>query len=701
MTNKTHLVATTALAVAIAAALVAAPEANSAGKKISTTAKATKAKRGAPPDFNKLQAQAPTEFDSFIVSFKKGVKPNLGSLDRQAQTATRAMGVQVASTRTMGTGARVIRTNRVLDSAERKFLEIQLMKNPQVRAVEPNGRLYRMLEPNDPRYPEQWHYQPETGIDATTAWDEATGVGSVIAVLDTGQVDHADLAGQFVDGYDFITDPENARDPDGRDADPNDEGDWTDKYDSSWHGTHVAGTVAALTDNNLGVAGVAFGAKVQHVRVLGQFGGSYEDIADAIVWASGGTVDGIPDNETPADVINMSLGGSGACNAVLQDAIDIAVDNGTVVVASAGNSSSDVSGFQPASCDGAMAIAGTGPSNTPYAATNFGSLIAVAAPAGSGVQPAEDQVLSTLNSGLTVQEDDSYAWYAGTSMAAPHVSGVIAMIKEKDSTLDPAEIREILVNTGYAANGFVDGCDTSDYFCASLINAPLAVAVAAGDEDLPGDPPPPPDPPPPVVDDLENGVTISDIDLALNESKYWKLDVPDDATTITFALTGASPDADLYVQYGEIPTDTVWQCRPYLGSSNETCTFPSTANPGDPEGGEWFVRLDGYTAVTDLTLTGTHNGTVVGGDGPTDLLARHVFALKQHRTRVLLQWEPGEAEEVDIVFDDEVAGTVPNTGNFTHTFRQVGTGTVTYKACNAGSTTECSNEITVNYTSRP
>src|SRR5690606_15464034 len=158
-------------------------------------------------------------------------------------------------------------------------------------------------------------------------------------VLDTGYADHNDLDANIVPGYDFIIDEAVAGDGDGRDGDAHDPGDWYGGYASSWHGTHVAGTVAAVTDNGAGLAGVAYKAKVQPVRVLGHGGGYTSDIADAIVWASGGTVDGVPANENPAEVLNLSLGGDGSCaqDPVTQEAIDGAIERGVTVVVAAGN----------------------------------------------------------------------------------------------------------------------------------------------------------------------------------------------------------------------------------------------------------------------------------------------------------------------------------------------------------------------------
>ncbi|MEE7547807.1 S8 family serine peptidase, partial [Xanthomonas sp. Kuri4-1] len=175
------------------------------------------------------------------------------------------------------------------------------------------------------------HQRDHAGINVRPAWDKATGNGVVVAVIDTGITSHPDLDANILPGYDFISDTFVSRDGDGRDADPSDEGDWNPVQgecyttpspspitDSSWHGTHVAGTIAAVTNNAVGVAGTAYNAKIVPVRVLGRCGGYTSDIADAIVWASGGSVSGVPANANPAEVINMSLGGSGTCSTTYQ-----------------------------------------------------------------------------------------------------------------------------------------------------------------------------------------------------------------------------------------------------------------------------------------------------------------------------------------------------------------------------------------------
>lgn len=609
MTSTTRSNTTTALAVAITAALFAAP--SYAAMRTPAAAKPAQVQKAVAkqPVFSKpaqaygtnLKAPADDSYDSFLVSFKKGAKP-AADMQRQLDAIGKALGARITVERTTGTGAQLIRLDREIDVVARRKLEVELMKHPSIRAVEPNGRMYRAMEPNDPLFVQQWHYKGGgMGINATEAWDTVDGSGYIVAVLDTGELQHEDLTGQFVAGYDFISDPANARDGDGRDADPTDTGDWDDKYDSSWHGTHVAGTVAALTNNGIGVAGVAHGAKVQHVRVLGNMGGTFADINDAIVWASGGSVPGVPDNPTPAHIINLSLGGSSACSTAMQDAINIAIENGTAVIAAAGNSSANVSGFSPAGCEGVIAVAGTGPNNTKYASTNFGTGISVAAPAGSGVTPAENQVLSTLNTGLEGPEDDSYAWYAGTSMAAPHVAGTAALMMEAAGEhLPPDELEMMLQNTGYAANGLVTGCNTASLWCASMIDAGRAVAVADGSEPLPPAPPGPPPPPPPVV--LENGVASALGPMSSNEERFFTLEVPANQASLVFNFAPGTGDSDLYVRYGSAPTSSTYDCRPYTGGAvAETCSFTN------PQAGTWHVRISAYSTSDGWNLTGTYD----------------------------------------------------------------------------------------------
>jgi len=388
-------------------------------------------------------------------------------------------GVSLEHLRKMGLEDRHVITLK--DTQKRqKFLAMlnRLKLDSNVISIEEDVLMKPNFVPNDEFYNLQWHYHEATGgINVETAWDTHDGTGVVVAVLDTGITDHSDLNANVLPGYDFIDDLAVANDGDGRDADANDPGDWVAAFEcgfnfaanSSWHGTHVAGTIAAVTDNTQGVAGVAYNAQILPVRVLGKCGGFLSDIADAIVWASGGTVTGVPTNSTPAQVINMSLGGSGACDATYQDAIDIAVANGTTVVVAAGNSGADAVNFRPASCNSVINVASNDRQGNLASYSNWGTTIDVTAPGGETVIAA-DGVASTLNDGTEGPVNETYVYYQGTSMAAPHVAGVAALLYQANPNITPAEVEATLAATARAIPGTcVEGCG------AGIIDAKAAL----------------------------------------------------------------------------------------------------------------------------------------------------------------------------------------------------------------------------------
>ncbi|MCC5065940.1 MULTISPECIES: S8 family peptidase [Xanthomonas] len=532
----------------------------------------------------------------FIVTYKDGstALASPSALTTSLRTAARAVPAKAGkalglnSVRRLALGPELVRADRALDRAEAETLMRQLAADPNVQSVEVDQILHATLTPNDTRLSEQWAFgTTNAGLNIRPAWDKATGSGTVVAVIDTGITSHADLNANILAGYDFISDATTARDGNGRDSNAADEGDWYAANEcgagipaasSSWHGTHVAGTVAAVTNNTTGVAGTAYGAKVVPVRVLGKCGGSLSDIADAIVWASGGTVSGIPANANPAEVINMSLGGGGSCSTTMQNAINGAVSRGTTVVVAAGNDASNVSGSLPANCANVIAVAATTSAGAKASYSNFGTGIDVSAPGSA--------ILSTLNSGTTTPGSASYASYNGTSMASPHVAGVVALVQSVAPTaLTPAAVETLLKNTARALPGACSGgCG------AGIVNADAAVTAAINGGSGGGGG---------GGNTLTNGTPVTGLGAATGAELNYTITVPAGSGTLTVTTSGGSGDADLYVRAGSAPTDSAYTCRPYRSGNAETCTITAPS-------GTYYVRLKAYSTFSGVTLRASY-----------------------------------------------------------------------------------------------
>ena len=603
--------------------------------------------------------QAQHSYDRFIIIYRDGsteatnaaaATQNVGvaisraGLNRASRSSSGASvpGLTVKQLRKLAIGAQLMRTSRKLTAAEATTLMRQIASDPAVVHVEADAMMQAVRDissstanapealfagaPNDPYYANyQWHFKNAAtgapgGANAAAAWSVADGTDVTVAVLDTGITAHPDMDESLAAaGYDFIVDSfVSGRDTDGRVPGGYDLGDWTtgDKYlasnggcvdadnpaaDSSWHGTHVSGTVAELTNNGLGMAGVAGSAKVLPVRVLGHCGGYTSDIADGIVWASGGHVDGVPDNQHPAQVINMSLGGGGACRAtdVSGTAIAAALARGTSVVVAAGNSNADAANYTPASCPGAIAVASNGITGKRAFYSNYGSTVGISAP-GGGVYPNDGSsgtpvsptgfVWSAINTGTTVPASPSYGGYAGTSQATPHVSGTIALIlgAEQDAGMPrstPAEIKNILLSS---AKPFPVSEDHP--IGAGIVDAAAGVDRASnGGGDVPA-----------TV--LAAGVILSGQSGAAGSTQLYSLTVPAGARNLSLRSFGGSGDVSMYVKAGAAPDENGSNAdfKSIRPGNTETVVI------GSPKATTYYIRIVGVTSYSKLSLLGIY-----------------------------------------------------------------------------------------------
>ncbi len=407
-----------------------------------------------------------------------GSEEEVGISEEQMAQLEEKTEVSLKRFRRMSGEARVLSLAGEMSIIKLKVILKRLKQLDFVKHAEADRRMFTMaVTPNDPMYTSQWNFfEPVGGINLPNAWMLTTGDPDVVVgVIDTGILgNHEDHAGRWGGGYDFIDMRFNARDRDGRDPDPRDQGDWTRTADSSWHGTHVAGTIGAATDNNAGVAGIDWECQILPIRVLGRFGGFTSDIVDGMRWSAGISIPDIPDNPTPANVINMSLGGGGSCSSIWQEAVDDVVNAGTSVVVAAGNSNQDASNATPASCDGVITVGATNRSGDRAWYSNYGSNVEISAPGGE-TMVGTDGILSTLNTGLKRPVDDAYAFYQGTSMAAPHVAGVIALMYAINPNLTPEQIANIITGTSRLFPAGTD-CDNIPDLCgAGILDAAAAV----------------------------------------------------------------------------------------------------------------------------------------------------------------------------------------------------------------------------------
>ncbi|RQR38176.1 peptidase S8 [Burkholderia sp. Bp9143] len=375
-------------------------------------------------------------------------------------TSQAPLNVQVE--RTLSDGAAVLSIGQRIASGDAAALAQAFAADGDVDYAEPDHPMQIRDTPSDPAYGQQWYLSDASvGINAPPAWTRTKGSPTVVtAVLDTGYRPHPDLVGNLLPGYSFISNANTSNNGQTRGADATDPGDWvtqqeldnasgpyyhcaSEPNDSSWHGTRVMGVIGATANNGIGVAGVSWLGRILPVRVLGKCGGTTSDIADAMRWAAGIPVAGVPANPNPAKVINLSLGGVGACSATFQQAIDDVNAKGVTVVVAAGNDGLSTGLDQPANCRGVISVGATDATGRRASFSNFGADVALSAP---GVS-----ILSTANSGTTTPGTDTYGTASGTSLATPQVTGIVGLMLSVNGNLTPTQIQQKLQGAARAA----------------------------------------------------------------------------------------------------------------------------------------------------------------------------------------------------------------------------------------------------------
>ncbi len=494
-------------------------------------------------------------------------------------------------------------------AAETIALAAELARRSDVLAAAPNRVVRAFLEPNDELYERLWGL---AAIRMPSAWGVTTGSSDVVvAVVDTGvrgrpgqsSATHPDLRGKLLPGYDFVD----------RDTDPFDPGTFAS---NQTHGTHVAGIIAARTNDGVGIAGVDWSAMVLPVRVLDRDGlGSMADVLDGVTWAAGLSVTGVPANLHPADVINVSLGGSGGCSSVEQLVFDRVAAAGAMVVAAAGNRGLDASTTTPASCANVIAVGATDREGWRAPYSNHGPVVDLMAPGGDLGAIGPD---GTPNGILSAVDDGGPAWalLQGTSMAAPHVAGVLALMRSVDPTITPPRALSVLRATAVplgrsACNGRTPAGLSGSDCGAGLLDAHAALlALGSG---APAPTPPEPAPPPPAPDPEPEPEPSQDVDF-----RPERLDFGERATTLELKLRNT----------GDTAAD--WSLRGFSAW---------VGNPASLAGGVLTVDVASGRlapgASTTITLTLDRSELAVSGAYALDL----VFDVGDTRRSVPLHFE--------------------------------------------------------------
>ncbi|KVL27216.1 S8 family peptidase [Burkholderia sp. MSMB1835] len=415
--------------------------------------------------------------------------PVTGSARAYASTVPQTL-VNVQVERTISNGAAVLSLGQRMAAADAAALAQAFAADSDVDYAEPDHPMQIRDTPSDPLYNQQWYLSdPTAGIDMPPAWNVTKGSPTVVtAVLDTGYRPHGDLVGNLIQqGYSFISNVNTSNNGSTRGPDATDPGDWVTQQElddangpyyhcasqpsnSSWHGTRVMGVIGATANNATGIAGVSWLSRILPVRVLGKCGGVTSDIADGMRWAAGIPVNGVPNNPNPAKIINLSLGGVGACSTTFQQAIDDVTAKGVTVVVAAGNDGLSTGLDQPANCRGVITVGATDATGRRASFSNFGADVALSAP---GVN-----ILSTSNTGTTTPGADTYGLANGTSLATPQVTGAAALMLSVNGNLTPAQILQKLQGGTRAAKLAAGTSCTAMPAGSGILDAGAAVATA-------------------------------------------------------------------------------------------------------------------------------------------------------------------------------------------------------------------------------
>lgn len=467
------------------------------------------------------QALARPAQDSRVQELVIKLRGNETPTDEIVFQLSKAAGIQLSLRSRTASGAWIYQLAHPVSQNEAALIEINLESLPRVTYADPvtvkHSRSSGAVTPNDPGFEFEWFLQGTNTYAGSSnvqeAWSITQGTKQVtVAVLDTGilfKPTHPDLAERLtytnpgetkIAGWDMVSLVWSARDGNGRDPNPKDEGDWVTQAtvqnhhgrcdeenisESSWHGSHVAGTIAAKTDNNLGISGINWNATLVPVRVLGACGGSSSDINDGIYWAAGQPgIKGAKTNDYPAHVINMSLGGPGDCEDSDQEAIDFALSKNAVVVVAAGNSAGEAGLESPGNCRGVITVSSVGPKGNLAFYSNYsvGGFVDLSAPGGDKRESDESGILSTVNDSRTRPKGKimAYGYEQGTSMATPVVSGVVSLMLSADTRnkLTPSKVRTLLQQTARpypAGTRCAAGGDVANACGAGIVDAYEAV----------------------------------------------------------------------------------------------------------------------------------------------------------------------------------------------------------------------------------